>query len=102
MKSSVPDGDGSPVYTKSVQHTTQVARGSLSANWTFRLTPGVRQCPEHAYIQQSQRYIEEKERALYICVHTCSVHVGRVYTEVHHQFVHKYKIVLFGNAGEPS
>lgn len=102
MNSSVPDGDGSPVYTKDV-HTPQVAR-QPQCKLDFQVDS--RQAlSEHAYnIQQSQRYIEE-EHSVHLCTHVVKraqfvVHIRRVYTEVHHQFVHKYKI--FGNAGKPS
>jgi len=65
MNSSVPDGDGSPVYTKDV-HTPQVAR-QPQCKLDFQVDS--RQAlSEHAYIQQSQRYIEE-EHSVHLCTH---------------------------------
>jgi hypothetical protein len=101
MNSSVPDGDGSPVYTKDV-HTPQVAR-QPQCKLDFQVDS--RQAlSEHAYIQQSQRYIEE-EHSVHLCTHV-DIRAQLLYTK--DVCTQRYIISLytntrfFGNAGKPS
>lgn len=93
MNSSVPDGDGSPVYTKDVHtHTPHKCGVARQPQCKLDFQVDSRRQAQHTY--NKVREIYRGEGTLCTSVYTRSVVYRRVYTEVHHQFVHKYKIVF--------